>query len=206
MTAKHDHHTHGHMHGAHRPPADPPDGKSAAEAGADPTIEAGSEASAAEPSELAAKDQEIAELKDKYLRVLADTDNMRKRMRQQSEDGLRLQREGLLRDLLPVVDNLERAVEAARGSGGGGSIVEGVEMVLRSLMDFMRGHGVTTSESVGRQFDPNLHEAVDHVETPEHQPNTVINEFHRGYQMGDRVLRPARVAVAKAPKKGNGGE
>jgi molecular chaperone GrpE len=154
---------------------------------------------AALQEQLANKDKEIAELKDKYLRALADTDNIRKRMRQQSEDTVRLQRETLLRDLLPITDNLERAVDAARGGGNGKPIVEGVEMVLRSLLDFLRNNGVSPRDSVGQPFDPQFHEAVDHVESGEHPPNTVISEFHRGYQVGERVLRPARVAVAKAP-------
>jgi molecular chaperone GrpE len=152
--------------------------------------------------QLAGKDKEIAELKDKYLRALAEADNVRKRMRQQSEETVRFQREGLLRDLLPITDNLERAVEAARGGGNGKPIVEGVEMVLRSLLDFLRNHGVVPRESIGLPFDPQFHEAVDHVESAEHPPNTVISEFHRGYQVGERVLRPARVAVAKAPSRG----
>jgi molecular chaperone GrpE len=152
--------------------------------------------------ELASKDKEIAELKDKYLRALAEADNVRKRMRQQSEETVRLQRESLLRDLLPITDNLERAVDAARGGGNGKSIVEGVEMVLHSLLDFLRNHGVVPRESIGQPFDPQFHEAVDHVESTDHPPNTVISEFHRGYQVGERVLRPARVAVAKAPSRG----
>ncbi len=205
MTDKHDHHRHAHPH-ADRAPVEDADGRLGANSGAEPDSAQAEQQTVPAEAELAAKDREIAELKDKYLRVLADSENVRKRMRQQGDDSLRIQREGLLRDLLPIVDNLERAVEAARGSGSGGSIVEGVEMVLRSLMDFMRGHGVTSSDSVGRQFDPNLHEAVDHVESAAHEPNTVINEFHRGYQMGDRVLRPARVAVAKAPKDRDGDE
>ena len=118
--------------------------------------------------QIANKDKEVAELKDKYLRALADTENIRKRMRQQSEDTVRLQRENLLRDLLPITDNLERAVEAARGGGNGKPIVEGVEMVLRSLLDFLRTNGVIPRESVGRPFDPQFHEAVDHVESGEH--------------------------------------
>ncbi len=148
-------------------------------------------------AQLADKDREIAELKDKYLRALADIENTRKRIRQQSEESIRLQRENLLRDLLPIVDNLERAVNAARGGGNGQPIVEGVEMVLRSLLDLLRSHGVTPQEAVGRPFNPQFHEAVDHVESAQHPPNTVISEFHRGYQIGERVLRPARVAVAK---------
>ncbi|HTY55098.1 MAG TPA: nucleotide exchange factor GrpE, partial [Candidatus Binataceae bacterium] len=89
------------------------------------------------------KDKEIAELKDKYLRVLADSENARKRIRQQSEESVRIQKEALIRDLLPIIDNLERAVDAARGGGNGKPIVEGVEMVLRSMHDVLRNQGVT---------------------------------------------------------------
>jgi molecular chaperone GrpE len=152
-------------------------------------------------AQLEAKDKEIAELKDKYLRALADFENARKRIRQQSEESVRLQRESLLRDLLPIVDNLERAVEAAQGGGNGKPIVEGVQMVLASLLDYLRVQGVTPIEAKGRMFDPRLHEAVDHVESPHHEPNTVVEEMHRGYAAGDRILRPARVSVAKAASK-----
>jgi molecular chaperone GrpE len=154
---------------------------------------------------LAAKEQELAEFKDKYLRTLAESENTRKRIRQQSEESVRIQREGLLRDLLPIVDNLERAVAAARSGGDGHSIVEGVEMVLRSLHEFLRANGVTPVAAVGQTFDPSRHEAVDHVETQAHPPNTVVNEFHRGYLIGDRVLRPARVSVSKDAGNGNPG-
>ena len=150
-------------------------------------------------AQLEAKDREIAELNDKYLRALAEQENARKRIRQQAEESIRHQRESLLRDLLPIVDNLELAVAAARGGGNGESIVAGIEMVLRSMHDLLRGHGVTPQEAVGRSFNPQFHEAVDHLESPEHKPNTIVREYHRGYQIGDRVLRPARVAVAKAP-------
>jgi molecular chaperone GrpE len=156
--------------------------------------------------QIADKDKELAEVKDKYLRVLADAENARKRIRQQSEESVRVQRENFLRDLLPIVDNLERAVDAARSGSGGQSIVEGVEMVLRSLLDFLRANGVTQVSAVGQQFDPQLHEAVDHVHSAEHPPNTIVSEFHRGYAIGDRTLRPARVAVANSqggPKPGN---
>ncbi|HJU10753.1 MAG TPA: nucleotide exchange factor GrpE [Candidatus Binataceae bacterium] len=156
-------------------------------------------------AQIAEKDKELAELKDRYLRALADGENARKRIRQQSEDSVRLQRENLLRELLPVVDNLERAVDAARGGGNGKPIVEGVEMVLRSMLDFLKTHGVTQLTSVGQPFDPQRHEAVDQIESSQHPPNTIVNEFHRGYQIGDRLLRPARVAVAKGTSSNNGG-
>ncbi len=156
-------------------------------------------------AQIADKDKELAELKDRYLRALAENENARKRIRQQSEETIRLQRENLLRELLPVVDNLERAVDAARDGGNGKPIVEGVEMVLRSLLDLLKTHGVTQLTSVGQPFDPQRHEAVDQIESSQHPPNTVVNEFHRGYQIGDRLLRPARVAVAKGARESKDG-
>jgi len=150
-----------------------------------------------------AKDTEIAELKDKYLRALAEHENSRRRIRQQSEDSVRIQKENLLRDLLPIVDNLERAVDAAKGNSDGKSIVEGVRMVLASLMDFLKTNGVRPMTSVGEPFDPNRHEAGDQVAHPTHPPNTVVDEFHRGYLMNDKVLRPARVVVSKGDGNGN---
>jgi len=149
-----------------------------------------------------AKDKEIADLKDKYLRTLAENENARRRIRQQSEDSIKLQKENLLRDLLPIVDNLERAVDAAKGSADGKSIVEGVRMVLAALMDFLKANGVRPIASVGEQFDPNRHEAADQVPHATHPPNTVVDEFHRGYTINDKVLRPARVVVSKGD--GNG--
>jgi len=161
-------------------------------------------------AQLAAKDNEIAELKDKYLRTLAESENARKRIRQQSEESVRLQREAILRDLLPIIDNLERALAAARSGTDTKTIVDGVEMTVRALIDFLRAQGVTPLQSVGQAFDPNRHEAVDHVASQTHPPNTVVNEFHRGYLIGERVLRPARVSVAKGSEtdsgKRNGGE
>jgi molecular chaperone GrpE len=149
-----------------------------------------------------ARDKELAELKDKYLRTLAENENARRRIRQQSEESVRIQKENLLRDLLPIVDNLERAVDAARGSADGKSIVDGVRMVLASLMDFLKTNGVRPMASVGEQFDPNRHEAADQVPHLTHPANTVVDEFHRGYLMNDKVLRPARVVVSKGD--GNG--
>jgi molecular chaperone GrpE len=157
-------------------------------------------------AQLAEKDKELAELKDRYLRTLAENENARKRIRQQSEETVRIQRENLLRDLLPIVDNLERAVEAARGGGNGKSIVEGVELVLRSVLDFLKSHEVTQVQSVGHPFDPQHHEAVDQIESQTHSANTVVNEFSRGYRIGDRLLRPARVSVAKRGIKREGND
>jgi molecular chaperone GrpE len=161
-------------------------------------------------AQIAEKDKEIVELKDKYLRTLADSENARKRIRQQSEESIRIQREAILRDLLPIIDNLERALAAARSGTDAKTIIDGVEMTVRALIDFLRAQGVTPLQSVGQAFDPNRHEAVDHVASAKHPPNTVVDEFHRGYLIGDRTLRPARVSVAKGngteSGKRNGGE
>jgi molecular chaperone GrpE len=106
-----------------------------------------------------------------------------------------------------MLDNLERALEAARAAAGAEAIVAGVEMVARSMLDFLRTHGVAQQSAVGRQFDPALHEAIAQIPTDAHPLNSVVEEFHRGYQIGDRVLRPARVSVAAAPSSGrNKGE
>jgi molecular chaperone GrpE len=160
--------------------------------------------------QLAAKDAEIAELKDKYLRALADSENARKRIRQQADESVRIQRENILRDLLPIIDNLERALAAARDGTDEKTVVDGVEMTVRALHDYLRAQGVTPLAAVGQPFDPARHEAVDHVESEAHPANTVVNEFHRGYLIGERVLRPARVSVAKNPGMAtagrNGGE
>jgi len=161
-------------------------------------------------AQMAEKDKEIAELKDKYLRTLAESENARKRVRQQSEESIRIQREAILRDLLPIIDNLERALAAARNGAEAKTIVDGVEMTVRALIDFLRAQGVTPLQSIGEVFDPSRHEAVDHVASEIHPPNTVVDEFHRGYLIGERTLRPARVSVAKEAEsdggKRNGGE
>src|SRR5271167_971972 len=190
----------------------PQDGNPGMDGEFDPT-DAGTEAEQVGDAEalraqIAEKDKEIAELKDKYLRTLADSENARKRIRQQSEESVRIQREAILRDLLPIIDNLERALAASREGTDAKTIVDGVEMTVRALIDFLRAQGVTPVQSVGQAFDPNRHEAVDHVASEAHPPNTVVDEFHRGYLIGDRVLRPARVSVAKGGNSGkrNGGE
>jgi molecular chaperone GrpE len=159
-------------------------------------------------AQLAEKEKEIAELKDKYLRTLAESENARKRIRQQSEESVRIQRESILRDLLPIIDNLERALAAARDGTDAKTILDGVQMTVRALLDFLRAQGVTPVESVGQTFDPARHEAVDHVASDAHPPNTVVDEFHRGYQIGERILRPARVSVAKdtGTNRRSGGE
>ena len=116
------------------------------------------------------------------------------------DDAARYANEMLLKDLLPVVDNLERAVAHASGGGNGKPLVEGVEMVLRSLLDTLAKHGVSQMIAVGQSFDPAKHEAIAQVESEDHEPNSVVEELHKGYLLRERLLRPALVSVAKGAK------
>jgi len=163
---------------------------------------AGEAASLDGPSEVERLKAEVAELKDRFLRDRAELENFKRRQARDKADALRFANEGLLRDLLPLIDNLHRAFEHARGSSETAAIADGVEMTLRGLTDALERHGVKIVEALGRQFDPTHHEAVAHVES-EHPPNTVVGEHQRGYLLHDRLLRPALVTVGKPRQNEN---
>jgi molecular chaperone GrpE len=149
---------------------------------------------------LQAKEKESQENYERYLRQVAEVDNFKKRVNREKEDAIRYANENLIRDLLPVIDNLERAIAHAQGGGNGKPLVDGVEMVLRGLLDVFSKYGVAQVPAVGAVFDPGKHEAMAQVESTEHQPNTIIDEHHKGYLFRDRLLRPALVTIAKAPQ------
>ena len=149
-------------------------------------------------AELAASREEARQSQERWLRERADLDNYKKRSDRERADALRFGIERLIKDLLPVVDNLERAVTHAQGGGNGEPLVEGVALVLKALLEVLERHGVTRVEAKGTAFDPTHHEAVAHVETAEHEPNAVMEEHQPGYRLKDRLLRPALVSVAKA--------
>jgi molecular chaperone GrpE len=148
---------------------------------------------------LDAKEKEAKEHYERYLRQVAEVDNFKKRINREKEDAIRYANENLIKDILPVMDNLERAIAHAQGGGNGKPLVEGVEMVLRGLLDVFGKHGVVQVPAVGEVFDPGKHEAMAQVESSQYEPNTVIDEHHRGYLLRDRLLRPALVTIAKAP-------
>jgi molecular chaperone GrpE len=137
---------------------------------------------------------------DRFLRQAAEFDNYKKRTSRDRDDAVRFAKESLIKDLLPIIDNLERAVAHAAGGGNGKPLVEGVEMVLRSLVDALGKHGVTQVSAVGQAFDPAKHEAMAQLETDAHEANSVVEELHKGYMLHDRLLRPALVTVAKPAK------
>ena len=131
---------------------------------------------------------------DRFLRERAELENFKKRMQREKAEALRFANEPLIRELLPVVDNLERAVEHATGDGE--SVLEGVRLVLKSIRDVLDRHGVKPIDAVGEPFDPSRHEAMAQVESTEHEANRVVDQYHRGYLLHDRLLRPARVTVS----------
>src|SRR5687767_8455290 len=149
---------------------------------------------------LQAKEKESEENFARYLRQVAEVDNFKKRVNREKEDAIRYANDNLIKDILPVIDNLERAIAHAQGGGNGKPLVEGVEMVLRGLLDVFGKHGVVQVPAVGEVFDPGKHEAMAQVESSQYEPNTVVDEHHRGYLLRDRLLRPALVTVAKAPQ------
>jgi molecular chaperone GrpE len=160
--------------------------------------------------QLEKKEAEARENYDRFLRQAAELENFKKRMAREKEETIRYANEGLIKDLLPVLDNLERAIGHAKGGGNGKPLVEGVEMVIRGFLDVLGKHGVTQISALGEPFDPERHEAIAQVESQENKPNTVVEEHHKGYYLLDRLLRPALVSVAKAPetkeKKNQDGE
>jgi len=150
--------------------------------------------------QLETKETEAKNNYERLLRQAAELENYKKRSARERDDAIRYANESLLKDLLPVVDNLERAIAHASGGGNGKPLVEGVEMVLRGLADVLTKHGAMPILAQGQPFDPTKHEAMTQVETDDHEPNSVVEELHKGYMLRDRLLRPALVSVAKAVK------
>lgn len=153
-----------------------------------------------EPSDpLETARAEAQRYRDQLLRTAADFDNFKKRVRREMEDGERRAREDLLKDLLPVFDNLERAAQHAGSANDVKSLSDGLSMVLRMFTDTLSRMGIERVRAVGEPFDPALHEAVQQMETTEHAPGTVAAEVQAGYRFGERLVRPAMVVVAKPP-------
>ncbi len=161
-------------------------------------LEDGSRASS-EQTALAAKVEECKTLNDKYLRLAAEFDNYKRLTQREQRDQIKFGNEQLLQELLPVVDNMERAIKAARDNGGSSALVQGMDLTLKQLSGVLAKFGVQAVESVGQAFDPSAHQAVSHVPSDTMPPNHVVDEFQKGYRLHERILRAAMVSVSSGP-------
>ncbi len=150
---------------------------------------------------LAAKDEEIKGLHERVLRIAAEMDNTRKRLEREKSEGICYANESLMREMLTVIDNLERAIQHSEQEANFNSLLEGIRMTHKGFLDALARFNCVPFESVGKLFDPNFHEAMTQQESAEHPERTVLMEFEKGYTLNDRLLRPARVVVSKAPAR-----
>lgn len=165
--------------------------------------QSGSAGAANEELEAALADEQrkLHELQDRHLRLAADFENARRRSLREREEASLFGHQNIVKELLPSVDNLERAIEHAKQGGEGSQegLLEGVELVLREIVAVLARHGVVSIEAEGQPFDPALHEAMAQLPDGTVPANTIVQVFQPGYQLRGRLLRPARVVVSKAP-------
>ncbi len=145
---------------------------------------------------LAAKAEEVTSVNDKYLRLAAEFDNYKRLIQRDQRDQIRFGNEHLLKELLPVVDNLERAVKSSREGGGSDVLIQGVDLTLKQLTGALTRFHVVPVETVGRPFDPAPHQAVTSIESEKIPKQHVVDELQRGYLLHDRILRAAMVSVS----------
>jgi molecular chaperone GrpE len=150
---------------------------------------------------LEEKEKETKEVLDRMLRVAADFENYKKRAAREKEELIKFSNEEVIKAILPFVDNLERAVNHSEKVKEAQSLVEGVKLTIQQLLQSLNKFGLSPVESLGKPFDPAFHEAVMVVATDKHQPNHVVEEFHKGYLLHDRLIRPAAVSVSKPLEK-----
>jgi molecular chaperone GrpE len=175
----------------------------AADAGGDPGIAVEVDTSEVPGARIAQLEAAVAKLEvekkenfDKYLRAVADLENYRKRNKRDLDDARAEAKTKVLKEMLPVVDNLERAVEHAEKSQDPGAVIDGIRLVLRQFLTAFERVDVTPVDAANQPFDPNLHEAISQQESDQ-PPGSVVTVLQRGYKSGDRLLRPALVVVAK---------
>lgn len=177
--------------------ADTEDTKANGEVTSEAETEAPASGTAPTTDPVAEAKAEAAKFKDQWMRSAADFDNFRKRSRKEIEDTRKAGREDILKDFLPVFDNLERAIASAQRATDVKGVAEGLQMVLRQYLDTLGRSGIAKVPTVGQQFDPTVHEAIQQVETDDQPPGTIVAEVQPGYTQGDRLVRAAMVVVAK---------
>lgn len=149
-------------------------------------------------AQLLDKTDEIEAVNDKYLRLAAEFENYKRRVQRDQSDTIRFANEKLLRDMLPTLDNLERAIQSGRNQDNVDGILEGIDLTYKHFLETLQKIGVTQVSSVGEIFDPAKHQAVGQVDSSNVPENAIIEEYQKGYFLHDRILRPAMVTVAKA--------
>jgi molecular chaperone GrpE len=142
---------------------------------------------------------DLARFRDLALRSQADFENFKKRTAREKEEAVKYANSALLDRLMPVVDNFELGLEAARGEGETSPVFSGMSMVLKQLMDFLTEQGLQPIDATGQKFDPNLHEAIAHEPSKQFPEGVVIRQTRLGYRMKDRLLRPSSVVVSSGP-------
>ena len=143
--------------------------------------------------------EELAEEKDKFIRLQAETDNFRKRLSREKDEFSQYANERLFKELIPIFDNLERALEDP--SNDIKVLNEGLEMILKQFSSFLKKENVELINAIGEQFDPTIHEVLTSEESSEHEENTIITQFVKGYTINSRVLRPSQVVISKKPSE-----
>ncbi len=151
--------------------------------------------------ELKTAREEATQSYDRFLRISAEFDNYKKRNLRETAEFKKYANETLLKNLLTVVDNLERAMEVSAKNADSKGLIDGVELTVAEILKIFANFGVTPIEAVGKPFDPSLHQAMQQEESADFPDNTVSQEFQKGYRLHDRLLRPAMVVVAKNEKK-----
>ncbi|MFQ5672807.1 MAG: nucleotide exchange factor GrpE [Nitrospinales bacterium] len=153
--------------------------------------------------QLRQKEEETSRLQERFLRLQAETDNFKKRLLREKSDFAQFANERLIKELIPIHENLERALAAPDTNAR--SLKEGVEMIFKQFTALLEKEKVEPIPTVGKKFDPAVHEALSQVESDEHEENTVVQEFSKGFFMNGRVLRPAKVVISKKPAKSKPG-
>jgi len=159
--------------------------------------DASDSAQMAEPK-CSAIEEELKAAQDRYLRLAAEFENYKKRSQKELDEYRKYATERLLKELLPVLDNLQRALQHGRQSGKSEGVLQGVELTSKQYEEILSRFGVRPIPTVGLPFDPNVHQAVAMVKAKGQKPNTIVEEYEKGYYLHDRVLRPAMVTVAES--------
>ena len=155
---------------------------------------------------LAAKSDEAKTNQDRYLRTVAELENYKRVSQREQRESIRYGNESILKELLPAIDNLERAIQASKTNAGTDALIQGVELTLKQLQEAIGRFGVKPISCIGQPFDPTCQQAVTQVESSRIAPGCVVDEFQKGYLLHDRVLRAAMVSVATAPSGSDTGQ